>query len=157
MSVPKAGDILQLSQIAWKISRTFTAGRKDAPSEFQEIEVEVSGLSKTLKLFAECLHTDDSQALLARANTDVQSGVATIFKSCQKTVNDLDSLVDQYQVIKKHRTVGGFAIERSWGDLILAKYRTVMWTAEGGTMRNLKDLLQMHASCILILVKALQR
>jgi hypothetical protein len=157
MSVPSIGDILMLSQVAWKIGRAFSACRKDAPSEFHDVETEVGGLSKALKLLAETLHAESERNLFQSADREIQDGIGTILNSCQRTVNDLDSLVDQYQVIKKHRTVGGFAIERSWSDLVLAEHKMLLWTTEGGNLQNLKDLLQMHTNSMTVLTKALQR
>ena len=146
-----------ISQVAWRTGRAFSAGRKDAPKEFQEVETGISGLAKALKLLAEALHAESGNGFFQSADKEVQDGIGTILVSCQRTVNGLDSLTDQYQVIKKHRTVGGFAIERSWNDLILAEYKTIMWTTEGGNLQNLKDLLQLHTSSITLLMQALQR
>ncbi|KAF1837830.1 hypothetical protein BDW02DRAFT_636866 [Decorospora gaudefroyi] len=157
MTVPTIGDILMLSQVAWKIGRAFSASRKQAPTEFQDVEAEIGGLAKALKLLAETLHAESEKNLVNSADSEIQNGISTIWTSCQRTVNDLDSLIDQYQVIKKHRTVGGFAIERSWSDLVLAEYKTMMWTTEGGNLGNLRDLLQMHTSSMTVLTQALQR
>jgi hypothetical protein len=155
--IPSIGDILMLSQLAWKIGRAFTAGRKGAPSEFLEVEAEVNALAKALKLLAETLFADAEDSLLEKADQDTQHSVAIILTSCQHTVSDLDSLMDRYQVIKKHRTAGGFAIERSWSDLVLTQYKAMMWTAEGGNIGNLRSKLQMHRSTITLTMQALQR
>jgi hypothetical protein len=155
--IPSIGDILMLSQLAWKIGRAFTAGRKGAPAEFLEVETEVNGLAKALKLLAETLFADADDGLLKKADKETRDGIATILTSCQQTVQDLDSLMDQYQVVKKHRTAGGFAIERSWSDLVLQEYKTMMWTTEGGNIQNLRYLLQMHTSTITLTMQALQR
>jgi hypothetical protein len=156
MSVPNTGDILTLSQIAWKTGRAFAAGRTGAPVEFTEVESEISSLAKALKALAETLHADD-KGILQDLNQDVQMAISTILHSCQRTVHDLDSLVDQYQVIKKHRTVGGFAIQRTWSDLVLAEYKTTIWTTEGGNIEDLKSMLRMHSNSISLLSQALQR
>ncbi|KAF1942046.1 hypothetical protein EJ02DRAFT_503046 [Clathrospora elynae] len=156
MTVPNVGDILILSQVAWKIGRTFSACRKDVPVEFHHVEAEISSLAKTLKLLAETLHNESEKILFQSADKEIQDGIGTVLGSCQRTINNLDSLIDQYQVIKKHRTVGGFAIERSWSDLVLAEHKTMIWTTEGGSLQSLWDLLQMHTSSITILTQALQ-
>ncbi|KAI4610079.1 uncharacterized protein J4E87_010915 [Alternaria ethzedia] len=117
MTVPNIGDILVLSQKAWKIGRTFSACQKNAPVELQYVETEIGSLAKSLASLAETLHAESVRQLLQDADQEIKYGVGTILRSCQRTVDDLDSLIDQYQVIKKHRTVGGFAIERSWSDL----------------------------------------
>ncbi|KAG9387769.1 hypothetical protein A1F94_000661 [Pyrenophora tritici-repentis] len=119
MTVPKVGDILMLSQKALKIGRAFASCHKNAPSELQSVETEIGDLAKALRLLAETLHAESEKELFQCADQKVQDGIGAILFSCQRTVDDLDSLVDQYQVIKKHRTVGGFAIERSWTDLVL--------------------------------------
>lgn len=157
MTVPSIGDILMLSQLAWKIGRAFTAGRKGAPAEFQGVEAEINGVAKSLKLLAETLFADSEDGLLQRADRETQDAIATILNSCHRTVHDLDSLMDQYQVIKKHRTPGGFAIERSWSDLVLTQYKTMMWTTEGGDIQNLRNILQTHTSTITVTMQALQR
>lgn len=156
-TVPNIGDILMISQVSWKIGRAFTAGQKSAPAEFQEVETEINGLARQLKQFAEALHAGTNKSLMEEASEHVQQGIGVILDSCTRTVNDLDSLVDHNQVIKKHRTVGGFAIERSWSDLVLAEYGTMMWTTEGGDLHSLRDLLRMHTSSVMLLTQALQR
>jgi len=157
MTVPNVGDILMLSQVAWKTGRIFTAGRKDAPSDFHAVETDISGLAQALKLLAEAIHAEEVHGLISKASQETQDGVTIILSSCERTIHDLDSLVDRYQVIRKHRTVGGFAIERSWSDLVLAQYDTIMWTTEGGNLHDLSNLLQMHTKSIRLLTEAVRR
>jgi hypothetical protein len=157
MTVPNVGDILMLSQVAWRTGRVFTAGRKDAPSAFHAVETDISGLAQALKLLAEALHAEEKDGLISRSDQRIKDGVAMILACCKRTVHDLDSLVDRYQVIRKHRTVGGFAIERSWSDLVLAQYDTIIWTTEGGNMHDLSNLLQMHTKSTSLLTEAVQR
>lgn len=157
MSVPNVGDILMLSQVAWKAGRAFTAGRKHAPTGFQDVEVDISGLAQALKSLAEILHAETGAGLISSSDQETQHGIAIVLSSCQRTVHDLDSLIDRYQVIKQHRTAGGFTIERSWSDLVLAQYDTVIWTTEGGNLHDLSNLLQMHTKSIQLLAEAVQR
>ncbi|KAF2823861.1 hypothetical protein CC86DRAFT_408881 [Ophiobolus disseminans] len=156
MAIPTNGDLLTLSQVAWKIGRAFTTDRTNAPIEFQEVEAKVGTLARALKQLAEALHAEANTSLIHEADENVQHGVELILKSCERTIKDLDSLVDHNQVIKKHRTVGGFAIERSWSDLVLREYKSIIWTTEGGDLHGLRDLLHMHTSSISLLIQALQ-
>lgn len=146
-----------LSQDAWKIGRAFTACRKDAPSEIQAVEIEVGGLAQALKQLAEVMHADDDTSLISQSTQETQDGVAIILSSCHRAIHDLDTLVERYQVIKKHRTPGGFAIERGWSDLVLTQYQTIMWTTEGGKLGDLSNLLQMHTKSTRLLTEAIQR
>ncbi|KAL5447940.1 hypothetical protein PMIN07_009531 [Paraphaeosphaeria minitans] len=157
MTVPSIGDILLLSQTAWRVGRAFTAGRTHAPTEFQDVEVEINALAKALKLLAEALFDESDDSLLKQADAKTEHGFATIVNSCSRAVHDLESLLDQYQVVKKTRNSGGFAVERSWSDMVLAQYKIMMWTTDGGNLQNLRFLLQMHASTITLTMRALQR
>ncbi|EUC33561.1 hypothetical protein COCCADRAFT_95832 [Bipolaris zeicola 26-R-13] len=157
MTVPSIGDILMLSQKAWKIGSAFAACHKQAPPNLGCIETETGGLAKALTLLAETLYAECESGLLQSADQQTRAGAAAIIGACKRAVDDLDSLIDEYQVIKKHRTVGGFAIERAWSDLVLAEYKTIPWTTEGGDLVNLRDLLQVHKHAITVLVQALQR
>jgi hypothetical protein len=157
MAVPSIGDILILSQTAWRVGRAFTAGRKNAPAEFREVESEINGLAKALKLLAEAIFADSDHGLLQQADQEIQDGLSAVLTSCQQTVQDLDSLMDQYQVVKKTRTQGGFAVERSWSDLVINQYQTMMWTTEGGNIQHLRHSLKMHTSSMSLIQQALQR
>ncbi|KAF7185307.1 hypothetical protein HII31_13286 [Pseudocercospora fuligena] len=148
------GDILMLSQTAWKIGRAFTHGKKSAPSEFAEVEREANGLSEALKLVAEALHEDGS--ILYHANPDTKSAVNTILDSAHKTLEDLESFVDRYQVIRKKETGHGFVVERSWSEVVLANYKTFKWTTEGGDIADLRNMLAMHTNSINLTMQALQ-
>lgn len=132
-------------------------GREYAPTEFQAVGTDVTSLAQALKQIAETLQSDADDSLIHKSLQQTQDGIATILSSCQRTVRDLDSLVDRYQVTRKHRTVGGFAIERSWSDLVLSQYETIIWTTQGGSLDDLSSLLQMHTRSIRLLAEAIQR
>lgn len=80
------GDILMLSQQAWKIGRAFTQGRGSALSEFTEVEREANGLSEALKLTAETLHEDGS--ILSKAEPETRGAVNEILESAARTLAD---------------------------------------------------------------------
>ena len=154
-SILSIGDILMLSQTAWKIGRAFSSGRRSSPVEFKQIEFELNALSKSLKGFAETLFAEDEN-MLFQAGKRTQSGVATILLSCQQTLQDLESLVEQYQVIRRTETRGGYTVDRSWSELVLTNYGKMMWTTEGGDINSLKTMLHMHTGTITVTVQALQ-
>ncbi|KAK1063576.1 hypothetical protein LTR74_009319 [Friedmanniomyces endolithicus] len=148
------GDILMLSQTAWKIGRAFRQGQTNAVGEFAEVEREADGLSEALKLVAEALHTDGG--MLSRADEDTKSAVNAILESAHTTLSDLESFVERYQVIKKKTTRGGVVVERSWNEVVVANYRTFKWTTEGGSIVELRNMLQMHSNSINLVMQALQ-
>ena len=137
-----------LSQSAWRIGRAFTQGKKSAPAEFAEVEREADGLSEALQLVAETLNSDCS--ILDKAEDTTKFAVATILDSAQRTLSDLESFVARYRIIKSQTG------ERSWSDLVLANYKTLKWTTEGGDITALRDMLNMHTSTINLTMQALQ-
>ena len=148
------GDILMLSQHAWKIGRAFTQGRNSAPAEFAEVEREANGLSDALKLTAETLHADGS--ILSRAEPETRGAVNAILDSAGRTLGDLESFIERYQVIRKRETTSGFVVERSWSEVVMANYKTFKWTTEGGDITDLRNMLQMHTNTINLTMQALQ-
>lgn len=153
--IPSIGDILMLSQLAWRIGRAFTSGRAGAPTEFQEVENELHGLTKSLTLLAEALDQDDS--IISRADEKTKEGLDKILECCRQTLENLDSFVSQYQEIK--RPDGGIneATQRSWKRLLIRNYKTICWTGEGGTIQALRNMLHMHVNSISLTMQALHR
>lgn len=152
------GSVLMLSQVAWRTGRAFTSGRKDAPYEFREVQLELSRLSKSLKLLAESLFSDDVESLIAQANPNTQSGIYAVVQFSKQTLDYLQSLIDQYQQVPKPTHPGGrVSVERSWSDVVIKNYSSMIWTAEGGTIRDLRDMLHMHTSTTALTRQALDR
>lgn len=137
-----------LSQTAWRVGRAFTQGRKSAPAEFAEVEREADGLSEALQLVAETLNSDGS--ILDKAEDSTKSAVSTILDSAQRTLSDLESFVSRYRIIKPQTG------ERAWSEIVLANYKTLKWTTEGGDIFALRDMLHMHTSTINLTMQALQ-
>lgn len=155
--IPSVGDIIMLSQLAWRIGRAFTGGSKDAPQEFLQVETQITFLSKALKLLAEALFSNSDDNILLHASAETKTGVARLLSSCQRTLQDLDSLVAEHQTTTKKNTDGGWTVVRAWSPMVLANYKYMMWTSEGGTLQTLKDLLQMHTNTLRLTTQAVQR
>lgn len=156
MALPLSiGDILMLSQTAWKIGRAFAHGKSSAPPEFTEVEKELDGLSNAFKLFAETLHSDGG--VLSNACDATVAAVDAILNSARRTLDHLDLFVERYQVIQKKVTSGGgFTVERRWSDVLVVNSRTFKWTTKGGDIHDLHNMLQMHTNSITLATEALQ-
>ncbi|TLD23504.1 hypothetical protein E2P81_ATG08848 [Venturia nashicola] len=150
------GDTLMLSQASWRLSRAFTAGRANGPCEFREVESELVRLTKSLKLLAESLFLDHVETIISQTDHSTQAGIETVVRYCKRTLEDLESLIDDYQIVRKTRTSVGYAVERAWSPLVLSQFKTMAWTAEGGNLYNLRDRLHMHASTIAVIRQALE-
>jgi len=111
-------------------------------------------LSDALKITAETLHEDGS--ILSRAEPETRSAVNSILESAARTLGDMESFVDRYQVVRKRETSGGFVVEKSWSEVILANYKTFKWTTEGGNLTDLRNMLQMHTNTLQLTMQAMQ-
>jgi hypothetical protein len=147
------GNVLMLSQIAWRTGRAFTSSTRRSPHEFREVQLELSRLSKSLKLLAETLFSEDIENLIQQACEKTQAGIYNVIHFCQHTLDGLESLVHQYVHVKKN----GHLVERSWSDMVLENYNTMIWTTEGGSIRELRDMLHMHTSTTSLMRQALER
>lgn len=152
---PSIGDVLMLSQLAWRLGCAFTAGRRGAPAEFQEVENELKSLTTAITLLAEALDEDGS--LLARSEEKTKEGLEKILSCCRQTLDNLDAFINQYQEIRRPDEAGGLAPQRSWRQVIMRNWKTIMWTTEGGGVQSLRNMLAMHAQSISLTMHALQR
>jgi hypothetical protein len=136
--IPSIGDVLLLSQLAWRIGCAFTTGRPSAPHEFHEVESELKTLTKSLDLLAEAL--DDDNSILTRADDKVKVGVNQILFNCQQCLEDLGAFVSRYQEIKRPEgEVGTRGIQgvKTWKPILLKNWKSVWWTAEGGSIQGI--------------------
>jgi hypothetical protein len=136
-----------LSQTAWKLGRAFTKGKKGVPAEFSEVEREADRLSEALRVVAETLNSNAS--LLLDKAEDV-TALSSVLDSAQRTLEDLESFIARYRIVKPETG------ERSWSDLVLTNYKTIMWTTEGGDISALRDMLHVHTNNINLTMQALQ-
>ena len=118
---PLIGDIMMLSQLAWKIGFAITFGRAGAPAEFKEVENELKSLTTSITLLAETLNKDDS--LITRLDKRTKVGLDKILGFCRQTIEDLDAFVTRYQEIRHENGVGEAVTQKSWKQLLIKNYK----------------------------------
>ncbi|SLM39530.1 hypothetical protein LPUS_10090 [Lasallia pustulata] len=148
------GDVMMLSQLAWKIGCAFTSGRAGAPAEFQEVENELTSLTRSLTLLADTLDKDDS--IMARADEKTKEGLGKILQCCRHTLDSLDSFVDAYQELRKPDGSDALPAQRSWKRVLIKNYKKIWWTTEEGDIQALRNMLQVHVNSISLTMEALQ-
>lgn len=156
-TIPSVGDVLMLSQVAWRIARTFTPATEVMPPEFPQISAEINAVSKALKLLAETLFNSNTEVVLGQTDRATASAIAVTIDACKRTIDDLESLVDHYQVTRKTTGVDGYSVTRTWSTLVLSNYMSMMWTTEGGNMHDLRDTLRIHKGTLNLIRQALER
>jgi hypothetical protein len=157
-NIPSIGDVLMLSQAAWRTGRAFaSSSNQQVPREFVGIQEELNRLSKALKCLAESFFADGTESFIAQVGRYSHDGIAAILLSCRRTLDDLESITDQYQDIIKTKTAGGYTVERSWSDLVLSNIHGMIWTVEGGSIQILREMLSMHVITVSMLRIVLDR
>lgn len=155
--VISVGDTLMLSQVSWRLGRAFAAALSTASHDFHEVESELGRLTKSLKLLAESLILDEVETIISQADHSTRAGIENVVQYCKLSLEHLESLVDEYQIVRKTRMSGGGAVERAWPTPVLSQLKTMIWTAEGGNLYDLRNRLHMHTSTIAVVRQALER
>ncbi|KAI9783855.1 MAG: hypothetical protein M1816_001156 [Peltula sp. TS41687] len=156
-SIISIGDVLMLSQVAWKLGCAFTAARAGAPEAFLAVEDELVRLTTALDQLAETL--DDDAETLANTNETTQAGISRVLIRCRQTLQDLNSFTARYLDPTRSNPGapnGEQAVERSWKKVLIKNWSTVWWTPEGGSIDDLLESLQTHANSIALIIHALQ-
>ncbi|KAI9779143.1 MAG: hypothetical protein M1839_007678 [Geoglossum umbratile] len=121
--IPSIGDVLLLSQLAWRIGYAFAASRPSAPTQFYDIEIELKTLTKSLDLLAEAL--DDDNSILVHADDRAKAGVNKTLFNCQQSLEDLNAFMARYQELKSPESeVGtrGIQAVKTWKPLLLKNW-----------------------------------
>jgi hypothetical protein len=158
--IPSVGDILMLSQVAWRTARAFTSGRKGSPNvppEFLLIESDLNHLSKVLKQLAEFFVSESVDNFVSAAEQKAQDGIGIIIMSCRRTLDGLESFTARYQINTKTKTDGGFTLERQWNPSLLDNYDQPIWGSDDRSIISLHDMLRMHAVTVTMLKVILER
>jgi hypothetical protein len=153
-NVVSIGDVLMLSQVAWRISRHFSPRHNPGtclPPEFVMIEDELTSFSKSLKHLGEALVSEVIESFVHSADQKVQDNMSTILRSCHRILEDLESFTFSYQVRLKVPSARGITLQRNWRATVLTDYQYVIWTANGGTIRNLEEMLHIHTVAVTML------
>jgi hypothetical protein len=158
--IPSIGEILLLSQVAWRTARAFTSGRKvsaNVPPEFLLIEVDLNHLSQVLKQLAEFFVSEVVDNFVSAAPQAAQDGMGTIIMSCRRTLDGLEQFTSRYQTNTKTQTAGGFTLERQWNLNLLENYDQPIWGSDERSIINLHDMLRMHAVTVTMLKVILEK
>ncbi|CUS13905.1 unnamed protein product [Tuber aestivum] len=162
------GDIVLLSQIAYKIALAFTSGRRSAPKEFSEVENQLFALSNALD-------TLSKEARTSGANPDTSpeedhkaaESLGVMIDNCRTTLEGLDKIVQEYcpalsdgGIRGARRAEDGEEAEklqkRKWSKKLKDNWKKVAWTMGDGDLSTLREKLTLHVTAITLVVSTLQ-
>lgn len=134
-----------LSQLAFKLGRAFTSGRKSAPAEFQEVQNQLYSLSKAL---------DSFKHLPSQTGESLQpaDGLSEIIKNCRSTLEHLEQLVDKYLIIQEESDN-----KKRWREELVRNWKKIKWTTEGGDLSKLHHNLGVHITSLNLAVQAMNQ
>ena len=156
------GDALLLAKIALRLGKTFTTGRKSAPSEFREVETQLFALSTALS----ALHGSGiqdrfrlSQGSTATPTSSPESEgdqddgtvLGTMLEDCSVTLAHLEKVVEQYAVLKGGPDADHPTFKR-WSKKLSANIKKIRWTTEGGDLATLRSYLMVHINSINVVI-----
>ena len=168
------GDVILLSQMAFKIGQAFTSSRKSAPAEFGDVQRLLFTLSSALDLVAENLPKDKdgspSPFSSASSNSKFTSDsngtpqankvLSEILKNCRTILEHLQTLVDKYLEIDPQETSQGGEARpgfKRWKDDFCRNWKKVKWTTEGDGLGKLTTTLSVHISGMDLALAALTK
>ncbi|KAF2673896.1 hypothetical protein BT63DRAFT_437485 [Microthyrium microscopicum] len=154
------GDAILLSQIAYKIGRALSSGRKSAPSEFLETQDLLNTLENVLKLVARELpkqdvsaEPDDQEESKGKLSENDTILLSDMLQGCHRTLSHLEAIVVKYEVIdpKYSESTKSERVQ----DEVKMSWKMIIWTKEGGDIIKLKTTLTAHINGLTLAVGAL--
>ncbi|PLN83878.1 hypothetical protein BDW42DRAFT_163687 [Aspergillus taichungensis] len=143
------GDVIALSKLAWGIAQAFSSGRNSAPSEFQEVQNQLSSLTHAL----DALKTLSSKSGVLE-NGASGCNIAPILQNCHFTLEHLKDLVNKYMIIE-HGDSPDKSEKKRWRDDISKNWKKLRWTREGGDLMRLQHNLGVHLNSLKLTISVL--
>jgi hypothetical protein len=150
------GDVFLVGNLALKLGRAFTKGRKSAPAEFREVENQLYSLNVALSALERVRAEGNAaisidQSRLAGASlprqADAGDSVGTMVRSCEETLKHLEAIVEKYGDIATPRDAGQPMLKR-WNRTLGDNWKKVAWTTEGGDLATLRSQLSVHINSL---------
>ncbi|KAI0120916.1 hypothetical protein F4776DRAFT_232491 [Hypoxylon sp. NC0597] len=157
---PSIGDVVLMTQIAWKLAQAFTKGRKSAPAEFCEVENQLYSLSAALEAIRKAQERGDldvgttypkSGSLRGKDEPCGQSTIDNILQNCMDILKHLEGIVKKYSVILQPTASSARGV-RSWNQYVIRNWRKIEWTTEKGDLSTLRNQIMMHTNSLNLLL-----
>ncbi|KAI1141305.1 hypothetical protein F5Y05DRAFT_256899 [Hypoxylon sp. FL0543] len=154
---PSIGDVVIMTQIAWKLAQAFTKGRKSAPAEFIEVENQLYSLTAALEAIRKAQARGDlaiGTTLISPKGDDElhdHETVNNILQNCLQTLKHLQGIVTKYSVITQP-TASSIHGLGSWNQYVIKNWRKIEWTTEKGDISTLRNRIMMHTNSLNLLL-----
>ena len=152
------GDVFILSQLAVRVGRAFAACPAGTPEDFAEVDNQIKALTIQLDALADALEVDAIAVTSAKDKTRAE--IARVLQSCRQTLLDLDCfLAQQHEVGRSAPTSEGAdeSTERSWKEALVDNWKPARWARDGGSVKTLRNMLQIHTRSVSMTMHAVKR
>lgn len=155
------GDVVLMTQIAWRLAQTFTKGRKSAPAEFCEVENQLYSLSAALEALRSArergdidIRVDNSVSMPLRSEDQAhgQNIVDNILRNCLQTLKHLENIVQKYSIILHPTPTLSTSRLGTWNQHLIKNWRKIEWTTEKGDLDALRSQIMIHANSLNLLL-----
>jgi hypothetical protein len=163
------GDIVLVSQLAYKLYGTLSSGRRDADGDFQEVQNALFGLRCALDHLARVrtavtADNDLPSDAMSAQNEEVQAKFGQIIQGCNDTLQELDAAVERFRDGMNIANSGG-SQESAGGpptkrlkplaDKLRTNVTRIRWDLSKKDLKCYRDRLQLHADAINILLNTI--
>jgi hypothetical protein len=165
------GDIILLSQLAYKLYGAVTSGRKETDRDLRELQSALFGLQCALDHLAKIrstigTETVDSPRTPNQHDCNVQSNLGKIIQSCGETLEDLatatatfrnEAGITDYDVEGEgnQNPIAHEKRHRVWLDRFKKNLIKIRWDMTKQDLKHYRDRLQSHADAINIILNTI--
>lgn len=166
------GDIVLMSQLAYRLYTGVTSGRKSASADLKELGDALFGLHCALNHLRQTAEVIDSRASSARLEGDavqMRRNLDSMIDSCASTLNDLDNATKIYRDVEQaggaldqdeadpskpsSETVGRRQrVIKRWRQQLKVQWNRVQWEFKGTSIDEYRQKLQAHTAAITIVL-----
>jgi hypothetical protein len=150
------GDAYLMGSLAFRLGRTFTKGRKSAPTEFREVENQLYSLSAALCALKDA-NTSEIASVSIEASrlprvpeqrhVDGDDIISSMLRNCEETLRHLEALVNKYSCIGTPRN-SEVPLFKRWSRDLKDNWKKIAWTTEGGDLATLRSQLTVHVNSL---------
>ena len=144
------GDAYIMANIAFRLGKAFTKGRKSAPAEFREVENQLYALSAALSALEDAKTSGNFSHIPSTSHSSLpgkDGTVMTMLQGCRETLKHLEVIVEKYGIMSQQQDPDQPLLKR-WNRELKANWRKIAWTTEGGDLATLRSQLTIHANSL---------
>ena len=150
------GDIILVSSLAYKLGKSLTSGRKEAPEEFQEVQNQLFAISNALKLLSSTLEKPDPEDADPEVIAEEDDILSRMVENCQVTLNHLSRVLERYPELQDYpaKVQVGDSKHRKWKQDLKDNIKKIKWTTEGAGLDKLQQNLATHLNALNLAIAA---